>query len=533
MSGWLEDALAGYLATVTEREFDGPFIAYLRSSGFEDIHQLHGAYEFGKDFIAKRDGCQWAFQSKAGDINMAAWRIVRSQVEEMVWNDIAHPNFDLGLPRRPVLVTTGRLIGGAAAEAQQYAIKLVERSRPSSNDAPDARPTAFDVWDRETLVAGLAVSPETSLDAWGEEPLRELLGTLADVERRQVTVQNIERSSRHWPHDDLMRVGLAAGILGQRLIETNRADLACMTAYALVRTSAVGMSPQDAGTAQVAMEIARSLFDAYATELIDNIRPLVSDARELFTRNTDLLGAVTYPVRCLTTIEVLGMKGLLHRERSEDGEAAEVAQLLASFVADQPGASHPISDRWAVSLIPAAILLHGEHRDLLVSWLGQVAAWICDRYEDGDGLASPAASPDEEVAQLLGPPYEHVGIQRRTGSYLATVVLDLASTLELADLYDDAFNDFSAVGIALPSIEPLDEPGQYLHAESGVVAEANISFDEVGDGDGWQKAVHHRRAPESYELDRMTLSWELLAVTLLLRNRHFLTTTRRLARLDP
>lgn len=94
MSGWLDDVLGGYLDTVAERAFDGPFLAYLSATGFADVHLLHGAYEFGKDFIAKRDGQQWAFQTKAGDLGLSAWRGVRSQVDEMLWNDIAHPAFD-------------------------------------------------------------------------------------------------------------------------------------------------------------------------------------------------------------------------------------------------------------------------------------------------------------------------------------------------------------------------------------------------------------------------------------------------------
>jgi hypothetical protein len=49
----LRDVVAGFLDTVTEREFDGPLIALLAARGFTDVHFLHGAFEFGKDFIAK------------------------------------------------------------------------------------------------------------------------------------------------------------------------------------------------------------------------------------------------------------------------------------------------------------------------------------------------------------------------------------------------------------------------------------------------------------------------------------------------
>jgi hypothetical protein len=44
----LNDAIAGFLAAVTEREFDEPLLALLRASGFEEIHYLHGSFEFAR-----------------------------------------------------------------------------------------------------------------------------------------------------------------------------------------------------------------------------------------------------------------------------------------------------------------------------------------------------------------------------------------------------------------------------------------------------------------------------------------------------
>ena len=50
----LDDVIGNYIDSLTEREFDAPFMALLRLHGFDDIHFLHGSFEFGKDFIAKR-----------------------------------------------------------------------------------------------------------------------------------------------------------------------------------------------------------------------------------------------------------------------------------------------------------------------------------------------------------------------------------------------------------------------------------------------------------------------------------------------
>ncbi len=82
----LDGVVDHYLQSVTEREFDAPLMALLVSRNFYDIHKIHGTFEFGKDFIAKReaDGVihQYALQSKAGDINLATWlHDVKPQVD--------------------------------------------------------------------------------------------------------------------------------------------------------------------------------------------------------------------------------------------------------------------------------------------------------------------------------------------------------------------------------------------------------------------------------------------------------------------
>lgn len=96
-----------FLDRVTERDFDAPFIALLRKLGFTDVHYLHGQYEFGKDFIGqKTEGAQvlqFAFQSKAGDLNLGDWGKGTPQLDLLRTDTLAHPGFDAALPRRGVL----------------------------------------------------------------------------------------------------------------------------------------------------------------------------------------------------------------------------------------------------------------------------------------------------------------------------------------------------------------------------------------------------------------------------------------------
>jgi hypothetical protein len=201
---------------------------------------------------------------------------------------------------------------------------------------------------------------------------------------------------------------------------------------------------------------------------------------------------------------------------------------LAAFIEKNPGTSHPLSDRWAVSLIPPTLaLVRSGHRQQVRPMLKRVIKWLADRYDAGNfGLAGPDASTEEEVDRLLGDPFEHVQIERRAQSYAATVVLDLAAVLEMGDLFDEARNEFLAVNIVVPVMEALDTPTQYTAGGDGLSYTANMEFaDTWNPTDGWKVAPHHQRARTSY-LARIGRPWDLLAVSSVLRDRHFVEVVR-------
>ena len=152
-------------------------MALLCSAGFYDIHFLHGGYEFGKDFIAKvgKGGTvyQYAFQSKAGDINLAGWGRGLWQIDLLRQGQLAHPSFDLALPRKAALVTTGRLVGGALPVSQDYCQQLIQ-----AGEVP------LEIWDREKLIELMKAAVSTGLAERTEGPL---LGTIAFVDDRTIT----------------------------------------------------------------------------------------------------------------------------------------------------------------------------------------------------------------------------------------------------------------------------------------------------------------------------------------------------------
>ena len=142
---FLADAVAAYVEGLGERQLDVPLLTLLRRLGFDHVHLVHGAFEFGKDIVARRQEngteYQYCIQSKAGDLGSGEWRQVRQQVEAMRTGSVVHPGFDPSLPRRLVVVTNGRLKGGAGVEMQDY------------NRYHEARgEVAAELWDIDWLV---------------------------------------------------------------------------------------------------------------------------------------------------------------------------------------------------------------------------------------------------------------------------------------------------------------------------------------------------------------------------------------------
>lgn len=517
----IADVVASYLDTLEEREFDAPFMALLRSLGFYDIHFLHGSFEFGKDFIAKRidegEAVQYTFQTKAGNLGLTEWSACRGQIDMLRTSALAHPSFDSQISRKAVFVTTGRFVGGASLEAQQYREHLKQLGELD-----------FVTWDREQLIELMVSAPEVGLASSVDGALLELFG---HVDQRRIRENEIERFSRRWFSSTgsmtLQASALEAAVVANRLRRHDRVDQACLVALCLVRASWVkahGKEPADP-QALWSADTGRALFRHYALDLLDNCGEDLLDPLNIV--HNDVAAYITYPARCLRIAEMLGLLALLESE-SDVALANRIGDFLAGFIEKNPGTVHPLSDRWAVSVIPPILaLVRSGRRRQIGPMVHQVVKWVADRYEIGNrGLAGPDASVEEEVEQLLGGPFEHVLIERRADSYIATVVLDLAAVLEMGDLFNVARNEFLAVDIVLPVVEAPDTPTQYLAGGDGLAYTANMEFaDTWKPTDGWKVAPHHQRALTSY-LARIGRQWDLLAVSAVLRDRHFVEALR-------
>lgn len=497
----LSDAVAAFLDSVSERAFDQPLLAIIRAQGFERIHLTHGGREFGKDAIGQRDGEQWAWQSKAGDVGQPQWQQISNQLDELRLVNLGHGAFDSGLPRRAVLVITGRLTGNAPDLFRDYNERARAKGEPQ-----------LELWDRETLIGNLAENPDAVLRGASDGQLFSALGS---TDSGSATMESIEHFSRRWSTWEPERIAglgvVEAATLCERLAASDRLDLACHLALCLVRGAVAAGAPTaiSDGAGQMFETYAERLFEAGAEEMLGD---------DLGTESGGSAW-VSYPVRCVRIAEITGLLALRLRQRHIE-RAEEVSVWLVKFLDAQPGAAHPISDSYAVSLISAALAAAAADENAAGELLRTAAIWLCDAYErDRLGLASVDAAPAEEVERLLGGSLEWVDLERRRESLIATVLLDLAAVLGLGELYADIWNDVEAVGIYPRALRLAEGPDQFDRAGMENRLDPNVDFAENLDAE-LPIAPHHADAA-GQELCEAGRAWDLLAVSSAVRDRHF------------
>ena len=496
----LDALIAAFVDRASEREFDPILLAILRKRGFTHVSFTHGAFEFGQDVTARlqQDGCVWQYgiQSKAGDVAAKAWRTdLKPQLEQIVEKQHLHgPAFDPTLPRRAVAVVTGIFKGSAALEAEEY-----------RRNALETHGVDIEFWDRERIIEFLVGAP----DAVIPRPRPDLVVLLGQLMAGTADTLGIERLSRTWLEDDnaLLEGAVEAAVLVHYATESHRVDLACHIACCLFRAGVWGRSVELASAGEI-LEAARRLIVGTASTMLDF--PL--NEAGLMPMADGPAAFVTYPVRALRFAEYLSLLILLG-----DQEVAERAEsAVRGLVESEPGAAHPLSDRWAPSIANTAVALGASYPDLVSTWIRDVARWVADRREFGLGLAPYNATPREEVDQLLGSALEHVDAPKRTDSTIATLLLDLALALEDEVLLDDLLTEWQAVALSAPAVE-YDTLSDACRLTASPHLHPNVVSFGYGNAGSWAP-VHH--GDDLVRGDPVRAA-ELMVVATVTRDRHF------------
>jgi len=527
----LTNVLGVYLDSVKEREFDLPFITLLHASSFNDVHFTHGSVEFGKDFIAKviENGSiiQYSFQTKAGDISQSDFRNdIMGQILESILLGLSHPNFDKDVPHQTVLVITGKMSGNAAQALDELNEKLKRTYRK--------RPIIL--WDRENLISlldtnglgGVYQATSSGYKSYGD--FYQLYGKALEG---HITQREIEQHSRHWldeslePSKGLICSAIEASIFASQCQVKGRLYEGLYSHFTLMRT--IMFQIYQTTDAKEIQQL-RELYEQSMTHLKLEAREYLADFAKLWDAAENNLSSIapgpnsmmTYLIHCARILEVVGCLYFIEEEQTEKDK---ILSFLVNFIEHEPGCAHVPSDNYAVSLVlPVLALLSSGKTDIASRFLHQVTVWLCDRYQEGFGLADIAAEPYEEIIALFGYPFEFINVRARKGSFVAPVICDLAVYTGDADLYSSIVNDFKATNIIPQYWQVPDTDSLFKLDGKDIIAYPKIDYnDNLLPFEEFSFADHIKSETTTFNITQSTGQFGLFIIMLLLRDRYFPT----------
>jgi|SRR6185369_13761087 len=529
-SRMLRTLLEDYFANIKqERDFDFPLMSLLAAMGWYDIHLTHGDREIGKDFIAKKieEGVeyQYAIQSKKGDINQkkCAEEVI-PQLTLAAIVGLPHPQFDKSLPRRVILVSTGKLIGNAGYILQDFNDSLEKIHHQEK----------VEFWGTNQLIPlfeQYGLSSIHQLTAQGLQGFAQFYLTYSKALDGKLTDKEIETFSQLWidPNLDyrkrILRASIEAEIIAVKLVGNGLLYDALITYLALARTVMSCMYEVEDDF----------LTEVYQQILDENIIPLCREFRTAVTEKWEasdkqLLAVVGseaatlpmlhYIVWCARALEISSLNFFLAQEQTErDG----ICGFLREFIEKEPGCGHIPSDRYATTLVWTTLaLIKCEKRQEAIHLIKRAVIWLCDRLDKGFGLASYDADEYQQTATLVGYPFDAVKVHKNTSSFLATVLADLAAFTNDQEFYSLVVNDFAAVELAYEYWQFPDTSALFtiLSDESrtypNTVHEPTLSTFE-----DYQYAQHIVEEPSKFRITDKTGLSSLLLLSVLLKDRYF------------
>lgn len=414
-----------------------------------------------------------------------------------------------------VRVTTGRLKGGAALDAQQVALRAAQTGRPR-----------FEMWERPQLVAWFSASPESARG--GDAPA--LLTLIASIDQKSVSEPDIERFSRDWlalgeeESRRAARTAIEGAILCNRLRNAHRLDLAALTALHVFRAA----WPSDYGDTRPALAVrAVGLFCDYVDLLAAQIEPYLSHPNALLGEFLEPVAIFSYPAALVRLNELFALRWLL--SDGGDSGADRCGAIVETICEVHQACIRPVSDQFAAAIAPVALALARlRGKEAARNYLARCAKWTLDRYDASEsGLGLAALEESEEVAceRILGGTLSSTSLDRRSGSYVSTVLLDLCTALGLTDLYESLRHNFNAVQVVPSSTRADESTTRWARGGLGVNPHPRLDYAR---GDEQPRAAHHEwtLAGPSAPVDRL-----LLAASC--RSRHSFTALQQLAPGDP
>lgn len=525
----LRNVLEDYLSSVKERDFYYPFTALLGAMEFYDIHITDGGSEFGKDFIAKRVEAgityQYVIQAKKGDINQPDFRnkILGQLLEAVVLKSLSHAQLDRSLPQRTILVTTGVLIDNAFVELDALNTKLVDHYKTEK----------VEFWGKNRLIEfseqyGLTGVHRTT--AAGVAGFAQFYLTYSKAMQGNLSDREIEEFSRLWLDDSLpykkriLRAALEADVIATKLIEGEHIYEALTVYQSLARLIMQVMYKSDD----------EFLTDIYNEAIGEKILPLCKRFFNQFTSEwkeaeksllhlclkDSSFPMVHYLVWCARVLETASLYFFLTKDQSEKDE---IISFLTEFIEKEEGSGHIPCDRYSVSLVWAMLaLIQAGKTEQSKALVQKSVVWLCNRVENGFGIARYDAGEDEETYTLLGYPFDFIRIEKNRSSLLATITADLAAFMGDKEFYADIINDFEACEVVYNYWQVPDTKAILTVETEECLAYSNVPHQfTLTDFEDFDYSEHIKSEPSSFQITQKVGMSGLVLLSVLLKDRYF------------
>jgi hypothetical protein len=238
-----------------------------------------------------------------------------------------------------------------------------------------------------------------------------------------------------------------------------------------------------------------------------------------------------YLVWCARVIEITSLYFFLTNDQDEKDQAIA---FLTEFIEKEEGCGHIPADRYTITTAWATLaLLKAGKVDEAINFVKRNVIWLCDRVDNGFGLAHYDAEEYEETAYLVGYPFEAIDIKRNQSSYLATALADLAAFIGNQDFYADVINDIEASEVAynywqLPDTAAIltIETKEILFYPNNPHQFSLTHFEE------YSYAEHIKHEPTSYQITEKLGTNSLILLSVLLKDRYFPKTWRRIVQAE-
>jgi hypothetical protein len=524
----LRNVLEDYLSSVKEREFYYPLTALLHAMGYYDIHITDGGSEIGKDFIAKRveDGTtyQYVIQAKKGDINQAEYRKIQQQLlEALILKNLAHPQLDLNLDQRTILVTTGELKDNAIIEFREFNSTLVNKYKTEE----------VEFWGKNTLIEfsekyGLTGVHRTT--ASGLRGFAQFYLTYSKAMQGNLSDREIEEFSRLWLDESLdykkriLRASIEADIIATKLIEGGHLYEAITTYLSLARViMQVMYENEDPDVVEILEEIINDKILVFCRQFFNELKAGWEEEEKSLLRllfNNSYMPMLHYLVWCARVLETASLYFFLTDKQEERDE---IIAFISEFIEKEEGCGHIPGDRYATSLVWATLALAGVGKaDKATDLIKRSVVWLGDRVEKGHGIARYDADEKEETYTLLGYPFDFVKVDKNRSSYLATIASDLAAFLGDKGFYSDVVNDLAACEIAYSYWQFPDTKAILTIDTEECRTYPNIPYQfTLTNFEDYEYAEHIKHEPDSYQITQRGGLKSLILLSVLLKDRYF------------